>query len=263
MTAFETGQVRDEVNGDFDRYAVSLGVQYQTDIWELEGRLEYRTEDGSSGGVIRDSDTWLFTGSGSYKIDESQRVVFYARVSDTDGNGGIAPDANFTDLSIGYAYRPIHDERLNVLFRYRYLDDEFGQRVRGSDVPGPVQRSHVFSLDAEYDVTKNWSIGGKLGARFSESAISSTDAFTSNDAVLGIVNARWHLLDKWDALIEFRALDLRDAGTTEVGGLGAIYRHLGKNVKLGVGYNFTNFSDDLTDLTFDDNGAFINIVAKF
>lgn len=263
VTSFETGLVRDEVNGDFDRYAMSFGIQYQSDIWEGKARLEYRKEDGSGSASNRDSDTWLFTGSGSYKIDESQRFVFYAKVSDTDGNGGIAPDANFTDLSIGYAYRPIHDERLNVLLRYRYLDDEFGQRVQDSDDPGPVQRSHVFSLDAEYDLNKQWSIGGKLGARFSESAATSTDPYTSNDAALGIINARWHMLDKWDALIELRALDLRDAGTTEVGGLAAVYRHVGKNVKLGVGYNFTNFSDDLTDLTYDDRGAFFNIVAKF
>jgi len=263
LTAFETGQVRDEVNGNFDRYALSLGVQYQSDIWEGKARLEYRQEDGTGSASTRDSDTWLFTGSGSYKIDESQRLVFYAKVSDTDGNGGIAPDANFTDLSVGYAYRPIHDERLNVLFRYRFLDDEFGQRVRDSNDPGPVQRSHVFSIDAEYDLTKTWSLGGKIGARFSESALTSADAYTSNDAVLGIMNARWHMLDKWDALFELRALDLRDVGTTEVGGLAAIYRHVGKNVKLGIGYNFTNFSDDLTDLTYDDKGAFINVVAKF
>lgn len=263
ITAFETGQVRDEVNGNFDRFAVSLGAQYQSEVWEGKARLEYRKEDGSGGVSNRDSDTWLFTGSGSYKIDESQRVVYYAKLSDTDGNGGIAPDANFTDLSVGYAYRPIHDERLNVLFRYRFLDDEFGQRVRDSDVPGPVQRSHVFSMDAEYDLTKEWSIGGKIGARFSESAVTSGAAYTSNDAVLGIINARWHMLKNWDALVELRALELRAAGTTEVGGLAAIYRHVGKNVKLGIGYNLTSFSDDLTDLTYDDRGAFINLVAKF
>lgn len=263
VTAFETGRVRDEVNGDFDRYALSFGVQYQTEIWEAKARLEYRNEDGTRSNSDRDSDTWLFTGSGSYKIDESQRLVFYAKVSETDGNSGIAPDSDYTDISLGYAYRPIHDERLNVLLRYRFLDDGFGQQVDGSDEPGPVQRSHVFSLDAEYDLSKTWSIGGKLGARFSESAATVDDVFASNDALLGVVNARWHIVNKWDALFELRALDLRDAGTTEVGGLAAIYRHVGKNVKLGVGYNFTNFSDDLTDLTLDDRGAFFNVVAKF
>jgi hypothetical protein len=30
-------------------------------------------------------------------------------------------------------------------------------------------------------------------------------------------------------------------------------------VKVGVGYNFTDFSDDLTDLSFDHRGAFLNV----
>jgi hypothetical protein len=32
---------------------------------------------------------------------------------------------------------------------------------------------------------------------------------------------------------------------------------------VGVGYNFGKFSDDLTDLTQDDQGLFLNLVAKF
>jgi hypothetical protein len=30
-----------------------------------------------------------------------------------------------------------------------------------------------------------------------------------------------------------------------------------------VGYNFGIFSDDLTDLTFDDRGLFVNLTAQF
>jgi hypothetical protein len=32
---------------------------------------------------------------------------------------------------------------------------------------------------------------------------------------------------------------------------------------LGAGYNFGSFSDDLTDLTRDDRGLFLNITASF
>jgi hypothetical protein len=31
-------------------------------------------------------------------------------------------------------------------------------------------------------------------------------------------------------------------------------------LKVGVGYNFTDFSDDLTDLGYDHRGVFLNIV---
>ena len=57
--------------------------------------------------------------------------------------------------------------------------------------------------------------------------------------------------------VSFRADDQR------AGILAALYRHVGDNAKIGFGYNFTDFSDDLTDLSFDDNGVFLNLIAKF
>ena len=39
-------------------------------------------------------------------------------------------------------------------------------------------------------------------------------------------------------------------------------RYLGDHLKLGLGYNFTDFSDDLTDLNFDHQGVFLNITGS-
>jgi hypothetical protein len=44
------------------------------------------------------------------------------------------------------------------------------------------------------------------------------------------------------------------------GALISIYRYLGENFKVGVGYNFTDFSDDLTDLGYDHQGVFFNLI---
>jgi hypothetical protein len=38
---------------------------------------------------------------------------------------------------------------------------------------------------------------------------------------------------------------------------------LAKHVKLGVGYNFTDFSDSLTDLSYDHRGVFVNVLSTF
>jgi hypothetical protein len=38
---------------------------------------------------------------------------------------------------------------------------------------------------------------------------------------------------------------------------------VGKHVKAGVGYNFTNYSDDLTDLSYRSRGWFINVLSTF
>ena len=42
-----------------------------------------------------------------------------------------------------------------------------------------------------------------------------------------------------------------------------IYRHLGNNPKLGVGFQNGNVSDDITDIDYVGQGIFINLVAKF
>lgn len=47
------------------------------------------------------------------------------------------------------------------------------------------------------------------------------------------------------------------------GFLTAVYYHLHKNFKAGVGYNFTDFSDDMTDLSYRSHGWFFNVIGKF
>jgi hypothetical protein len=57
-------------------------------------------------------------------------------------------------------------------------------------------------------------------------------------------------------------LSLPDAQDSRSGYLLAIYRHLDNYIKLGAGYNFTNFSDDLTDLSYTHHGVFVNLIGK-
>jgi hypothetical protein len=71
------------------------------------------------------------------------------------------------------------------------------------------------------------------------------------------------LVNDWDALIEFRNFGLVQADTDDFSVLAAGYKQINRNVSLGIGYNFGRFSDDLTDLVEDDEGAFINLVASF
>ena len=66
--------------------------------------------------------------------------------------------------------------------------------------------------------------------------------------------------ENWEGSVEGRALFMPDLNETRSGALVAIYRYLGKHFKVGVGYNFTDFSDDLTDLSYDHHGVFFNLL---
>jgi hypothetical protein len=70
------------------------------------------------------------------------------------------------------------------------------------------------------------------------------------------------VVHKWDLVVEGRMLEVEQAEDSRAGFLVAGYRHIGNHMKLGVGYNFTDFSDDLTDLDYDSQGFFINVVGK-
>lgn len=262
-TSFELGQIRDPA-GDFDRRALSFGLRYKNDRGlSANGRLELRQDKGLQSGSLRDATTVLLTGAANYKIDDERRLVFTLDVADTDTDSVSVRSGEYAEIGLGYAYRPIDNDRLNLLFSYRYLRDMFGQTIDGTDTFGPRQESHVLSLDASYDLDERWTIGGKIGGRISRSAPDATSAFADNDAYLGVINARYHLTHKWDLLMEGRYLSAEQGGFDNMGFLAAGYRHIGNNFKVGVGYNFGSFSDDLTDLTFDDEGIFINLIAKF
>ena len=150
-----------------------------------------------------------------------------------------------------------------MLIKYSYLYDMFWQRIDGSDQPGRRQQSNVFSLDAICDISQKWTLGGKLGFRPGKSAPDAALPLVQNDASLVVLNARYHLTNQWDLLLEGRALQATQAGFSEFGALATAYRQVGQNVTLGLGYNFGSFSDDLNDLSQDDQGVFLNLVVKF
>lgn len=260
---YELGRVT-EPAGNFDRNALSLGLQYQNETGlNAKARLELRRDRGTTGGTLRDADSVHVKLNGGYEVDAARRWLFAAELADAKTDNSSTLSGTYAKATFGYAFRPVDNDRLNLLARYTYLYDMYGQRLDNTDTPGPRQKSHVFSIDATYDLNQQWEIGGKLGFRLSESSPDGVIALARNDAFLGVVNARYHLTHEWDLLLEGRNLSARQAGLSEFGLLGTAYRHVGNNLMLGVGYNFGKFSDDLTDLSTNNQGVFLNLIAKF
>ena len=69
------------------------------------------------------------------------------------------------------------------------------------------------------------------------------------------LNARYHLTHEWGLLLEGRYFAALQSGITETGVLATAYRQFGPNMMPGLGYNFGNVSEDLTDLAIDDQGV--------
>ncbi len=273
--SLEAGTLEDNITGaETKRSAFGINASYNFGDTVFSSALEYRVDESEDlDATVSKLETHLLKNDLKYQMDPDWRFIAKADFSVSKSSSGNLFDGDFTEIVLGYGYRPIDNDRLNTLFKYTYFynvpfgelitDPLTGQLTGSSSSSDFIQKSQILSFDLIYDLTENWSLGGKYAHRSGEVALDSEDIdFIQSRANLYILRADWHYTHRWDALIEARLLELPDAEDQRSGALLGIYRHIGNNIKFGLGYNFTDFSDDLTDLDFDSQGLFINLVGK-
>ncbi|MEL7449062.1 MAG: OmpA family protein [Pseudomonadota bacterium] len=242
--------------GLIDRDAGSITVGYHNDDLRWSSKVEYRNDNG-----ISDLRQVLSSNRFDWKFGNGFTLLARANFSDTADQQTSEGDATFFETGIGIAYRPIDNDRLNLLGKVTYLYDLPGlyQINTGTD-----QRSLIASLEGIYRLSRRWEIGAKLAQRQGDlrESRSSGDWYESTTSFAAI-RARYHLIRKWDGILEYRALEVDEAKSTRQGYLAGIERHFGDHLKLGIGYNFTDFSDNLANLDYDHKGWFLNAVGKY
>lgn len=285
---FENGRLSDQVAGDLLRNAVSLSVGYKNEDIKALTVLEYRRDKSETLGTVVGvcADTVLDTGvdclggSGSskretvlmknslaYQANPDWRLMGALNFSRSSSSEGAFYDGDYTEAILAAAFRPTRNDRLNALFKYTYFynlpsSGQIGQTT--SRILDYTQRSHVVNVDFIYDLAPWLSVGAKYGLRYGQLRDSRVGGdWYDSEAHLTVARADIHFIKEWDAVIEVRSLYVREARDRRTGVLAAIYRHIGDNAKFGVGYNFTDFSDDLTDLSYRHRGIFMNVLATY
>ena len=260
--SFENGRIDDVSTGVFERTAGSIGIGYVDDGIRYGSSVEVRVESGAT----IDQTVWLLRNDLSVSVDPSWTALARFNMARADQSSTSIAAAEFTEAVAGLAFRPVNNERFNALVRLTYFEDlgPVGQVTGSGETQSPKQTSAIVNIDANYDLSEKLTLGAKYGYRFGEVSLTrNSDIFVSSDAHLGVIRADYHVNKKWDLLVEGRALWVTQADDMRLGALGAVYRHLGNNVKVGLGYSLSDFSDDLTDQSFSSHGPFLNILSKF
>ena len=268
----EFGTISDPISGDLDRKALGVSLAYKFERVKYSGSLEWRDEKtrqlatAGGTGLRADRQVWLMRNTLGYTVSPDWRLIGKANVSRSSNSQGAFYDGDFHEFVLGGAYRPVANDRFNALVKYTnfYNLPSPGQVSPNNSRIDYAQKSQVFSVDAIYDLYPWLSVGGKYGVRWGELRETKVrgEWFTSRADLL-ILRADWHFVKEWDAHVEARKLRAREAEDSRAGFLVGIYRHVGEGIKVGVGYNFTRFSDDLTDLSYRSRGWFLNILGTF
>ncbi|MGK0222605.1 MAG: putative repeat protein (TIGR01451 family) [Limisphaerales bacterium] len=170
-TMVQASEVRHQDN-TFERSAYSVGTSYHGEKTKFTSRVELREDESRS----LTSRQYVTSNALVWKFNESNRFLGKLNAALVDDNDSREDVGRFVELGLGYAHRPIEDNKFNFLSRYTYLHD-VGTRGQ-SDAPGD-ERSHLVALEGIYDFgmvkTKpkpgeffnvhNLSVAGKLAVR--------------------------------------------------------------------------------------------------
>ncbi|MBD9478965.1 hypothetical protein [Pseudoxanthomonas sp. PXM02] len=246
----------DATTGRVDRRAYSVTGGRTDARTDWSSKLEYRRDSGAE-----QREQWVTTHRLLHRLNEDWRVALRANYADTQDDLNPAAGAKLAEASLGFAWRPHDSTRWAAFGKYTYLYD----RVSAGQVDADQydQRSHVLSLEGTWQMADRWQMAGKLAGRWGEYRLGRGEgAWLDSRTDFAALQMRYHLIRRWDALAEHRWLRVRDGGDRS-GWLIGVDRQISDHFKVGVGYNFTDFSGDLTQLDYDYQGWFLNIAGYY
>lgn len=243
--------------GLVDRRAASVSAGRTDQDVNWSSKLEYREDSG-----VEERTQWVTTNRINWRVNEDWRIAARFNYGDTEDAIDAAANARFVEGSLGFAYRPAANDRLALLGKYTYLYD---LSSLGQDTLADFdQRSQILSLEGIYRLNRHWELAGKVAHREGEARLArAVGPWFETTADFAAVQTRYNLLAKWDALAEYRWLRVVESDSDRAGWLVGVDRHLGEHFRLGVGYNFTSFSDNLTVLDYDQKGWFLNVTGTY
>ncbi len=248
----------DRTVGTVDRRAISVNAGRTSNDTQWSSKLEWRDDSGAE-----ERTQWVTTNQFTHKFSESFRVAARVNYSKTEDDLLAEAGAKFAEGNFGFAWRPVDSAKWAVVGRYTYLYDVSSLPQIGDNVAFFDQRSQILALEGVYKPNQRWEYAAKLARREGEVRFGRlAGQWADSGATFAAGQVRYAFADRWYSLAEYRWLGVEDGGDRE-GILLGVDRDLGNNFRVGVGYNFTEFSDDLTDFDYDHKGWFLNVVGWY
>ena len=248
------------------RDVVSAQYTYTSDTAEGRHKIEYRREKGGYDGDLRQIVT-------TNRIKTKERygwsLLGQLDYAHTSGGNQDYDLSNYSEFAFGFAYRPVNNDKLNLFGKVTYIagidpDSQFiAYGDSGTGTSDYEQKSTVYALEGVYEISSKWEVAAKAAYRTGDMRLKGDKDWYSSGAELYAIRANYRLNKHWDALVEWKTLRVATAEDAKSGWLAAIYRKVSANAKVGVGYNWTDYNDDLTHLNYNSRGWFVNVIGTW
>ena len=260
------------ITPDHDRSALAASVSYENPAtWSVLSRNEIRFDGGAPVTTSTTPPTPATTpgkrrqiltfNQFSYKLNADLSVVGKLSYSTTENTDSGVTEAKYDERSVGVAYRPTASDRFNALGRYTHLSD---LRPIGAGTVIPTDRSmDVFSAETIFRITPKVEWAAKLAAKMQKEALAGLDS-VKTDTLLTIQRFNLNLWNPFDLGLEYRILRERQTNDQRQGWLSEFMWKPVKYFRVGVGYNFTDFSDnEFSANNYSQSGWFVRVQGRY
>lgn len=244
--------------------ALAGGLDYTANpLWKASAKLEWRRlfdNRFEPGNQIQDQ--WLNTLSVAKKLDRDWTVLarnYLLYTRNHDNSSGAAMGSSLQERAqLGFAWRPVDNNRVNGLARY-----EFKNVRDDAQSTGESYTAHIVSAHLDYHPSRPWWMTGRVAAKTNHERRLPQGQQTYNAWLLG-GRVVYDISENWDIGILASWLHSPQGGTSQYArGIEAGYL-VKENLWLSLGYNLTGFSErDLNGADYTAKGVYLRLRFKF
>jgi outer membrane protein OmpA-like peptidoglycan-associated protein len=240
-----------------NRYAISTALSYTHPSGiRASTRNEVRKETGATKRL-----QFLTSNHIDWKWTPDFTLLGKFRYSRTRDERLDRTEAEFEERSIGIAYRPVRYDRFNALARYTKLRDQRPVSLAGGEVSDT--ESDVASIEWSWELHRYLEWVTKEAAKFKKDE-SGDGPSVKTHTYLTIQRLNFHLWKRIDFGAEYRILFQEEADDLRQGWLTEFTWEAIDHLRFGVGYNFTDFSDnEFSENDYSVHGVFVRMQGKF
>jgi len=254
-----SGETSDTDSGPTERersaFTTSLSYAKPERITALS-RSTLRFDEGTSRQVQLSSLTHV-----DYRLNDDLTLLGKYRYSKTRDRDTDVTEARLEERSVGLAYRPVRHDRFNSLFRYSRLLDQ--QPIGAGLAERPDRTLEVVSAETAYQVVPRLEWLSKGALRWHEEALPGSPT-VSTRTQLAIQRLNIGIRGPFEVGAEYRMLRESETESRRQGWLTEFGWRVQKHFRLGLGYNFTDFSDnELSQNDYSVHGWFLRVQGMY
>ncbi|HOX27704.1 MAG TPA: hypothetical protein PLQ76_00975, partial [bacterium] len=233
----DRSEEQSSLNGSYIANSGEISVDYSiSEKMNLRTGTEYRRSSGSIA-----EEQFLFSTHYSLKTSDDFTISAEQLYSVSSDLRADATETKYTKGILGVAYRPRDDNRLNLFAKAARIRD---LRPPSADIAlFPDSVSTVLSLEGLYELTPLLQFREKIASKFIKENVDPLPEARAH-TILWITGLKYQVAHSWDMDVEYRtkhqptAFNNRDGVSVETGYI------IKDKIRLGVGYNYSSYSDN-------------------